>query len=193
MDQVRQPGSLLVHSRAKMLPAPWHPALGVKADSGRAGPGGGPQSPALQLRVLYPWSSLPISSASGCLRKVETKPTSRSLCLCVSITWDSSRREPMGAPCCTLGQRDQQECVRAGPLQREPCRGQYSRTPLQKLVSLGSEASFQHSPAVLRWVLDLLSAWGDLHRGLFTCHLLKISMTSHLSKPHLGLFHLVSL
>ena len=40
MDQVRQPESLLVRSRAEMLPAPWHPALGLKADSGRAGPGG---------------------------------------------------------------------------------------------------------------------------------------------------------
>ena len=68
--------------------------------------------------------------------KVETKPTSRSLWVSVSIRWNSSRREPMGtlgcpgagreagqgmwAPCSTLGQRDQQERVRAGPFAGRP-------------------------------------------------------------------------
>ena len=54
MDQVRQPGSLLVCSWSEMLPAPWHPALGIKTESRQAGPGGGPQRPALQLWILCP-------------------------------------------------------------------------------------------------------------------------------------------
>ena len=54
MDQVRQPESLLVCSWSEMLPASWHPALGIKTDSRQAGPGSGLQRPALQLRILYP-------------------------------------------------------------------------------------------------------------------------------------------